>query len=207
MTLDVFGHPAQPHVRRHGPRGYAPYGGYKPWLRDEFTFRCVYCLERERWYPDRAASFSADHVIPQSAAPARICDYTNLIYACTRCNSIRRHLRLIDPTEEAFGQHIRLGPDATFLGLTAEGRDVIDNLRLNKNPALQERRKALRIQALFTSQPAQPLVRELYLDVFGFPEALPDLAGMKPPDGNALPDGVKACYFEQRKCGTLPDIY
>src|SRR5438874_575576 len=43
-----------PHARKHGPGGYETYQAYKDWLRDEFTFRCVYCLERERWYPNDA---------------------------------------------------------------------------------------------------------------------------------------------------------
>jgi hypothetical protein len=207
MTLDVFCHPTVPHVRRHGPRGYNPYGGYKPWLRDEFWFRCVYCLERERWYPDRAASFSVDHVISQSESPDRICDYTNLVYACTRCNSIRRHVRLIDPTEQAFGKNIRLGSDALFVSLTPDGQDVIDNLRLNKDPALQERKRVLRIMALYTNHADDPDVKDLYLDVFGYPEELPDLPGMRPPGGNTLPDGVNTCFFVQKKLGTLPDFY
>lgn len=42
------------HFRRHGPRGYADLRHFKPWLRDEFQFRCVYCLIRERWHPDGA---------------------------------------------------------------------------------------------------------------------------------------------------------
>lgn len=207
MTVDIFGHPKEPHVRRHGPRGYNSYDGFKPWLRDEFCFRCVYCLERERWYPDRAASFSVDHVIPQIEARDRICDYTNLVYACTRCNSIRRHLKLIDPTEEAFGKHMKLGSDAVFIGLTPEGQDVIDNLRLNKNPALQERKKALRIQDLYTTRPDISQVRDLYFDVFGFPEELPDLCALRPPDGNIHPDGVKTCFFVQKMLDMLPEVY
>ncbi len=99
------------------------------------------------------------------------------------------------------------GADAVFLGLTAEGQDVIDNLRLNKNPALHVRKMALRIQALFANRPGDAVVEELYLDAFGFPEELPDLQGMRPPGGNALPEGVKDCYFEQWKCGTLPPSY
>jgi hypothetical protein len=51
----VFDYPSLPHARRHGPQGYADYKHYKPWLRDEFSFRCVYCLCRETWLPDGAA--------------------------------------------------------------------------------------------------------------------------------------------------------
>src|ERR1700732_4278731 len=97
-SLTPFSHPPVPHARCHGPSGYDPYDGYKPWLRDEFSFRCVYCLERELWYPDRHASFSADHVVPQKDDLSRVCDYTNLVYACTRCNSLKLTARVLDPT-------------------------------------------------------------------------------------------------------------
>ena len=48
----VFQYPSSPYTRRHGPCGYSDHTSYKPWLRDEFTFRCVYCLARERWRHD-----------------------------------------------------------------------------------------------------------------------------------------------------------
>ena len=44
-----FEYPSEPHQRRHGPKGYADAASYSPWLRDEFSFRCVYCLKRETW--------------------------------------------------------------------------------------------------------------------------------------------------------------
>jgi hypothetical protein len=47
--MGAFTYPAQPHIRRHGTRGYAALESYSPWLRDEFAFRCVYCLLREQW--------------------------------------------------------------------------------------------------------------------------------------------------------------
>ena len=140
MTPSIFTHPPQLHRRRHGPRGYNPYNGFKDWLRDEFQFRCVYCLEREMWYPDRAASFSVDHVVPQSEDRTLICEYGNLVYACTRCNSGKQEIRLLDPTAAAFGKHIRLGKEGLFVGLTAEVQDIIDLLSLNENPALKVRR-------------------------------------------------------------------
>jgi hypothetical protein len=79
-----FAYPASAHERRHAPAGYVDYQKFKPWLRDEFTFRCVYCLERERWYPSRAAAFSVDHVVPQVSAPERICDYKSRLCARKR---------------------------------------------------------------------------------------------------------------------------
>ena len=113
MTLpDPFVYRAEIHERVHGPEGYREYAAYKPWLRDEFAFRCVYCLEREAWYPDRAASFSADHAEPKSARPDLTLDYGNLLYACTRCNSAKGdRTGFLDPTRSAMADHLRVEPD------------------------------------------------------------------------------------------------
>src|SRR5580658_5616890 len=85
----VFQYPQQVHVRRHGPLGYVNYQSYKPWLRDEFQFRCVYCLWRECWLSVGEEAFSVDHLQPRAEAPNRICEYNNLVYACCRCNSVK----------------------------------------------------------------------------------------------------------------------
>jgi hypothetical protein len=65
----VFAFPAKRHQRRHGPLGYVDYKSLKPWLRDEFTFRCAYCLWRENWCADGDGSFGVDHLRPP-AIPA-----------------------------------------------------------------------------------------------------------------------------------------
>src|SRR5206468_3770277 len=86
----VFQYPPVPPPRRHGPRGYADHPLYKPWLRDEFAFRCIYCLWREVWEADGQHGFGVEHVQPQAAAPAQRLEYDNLLYACNLCNSTRR---------------------------------------------------------------------------------------------------------------------
>jgi hypothetical protein len=45
----IFDYSQPQEERRHGPANYAAYESYRPWLRDEFDFRCVYCLKRETW--------------------------------------------------------------------------------------------------------------------------------------------------------------
>src|SRR5437764_11548376 len=122
-----------PHVRKHGPRGYERYQTYKDWLRDEFTFRCVYCLERERWYPNGHAGFGVDHVRPKGQASYAhlVCHYPNLVYACNRCNSAKQECILIDPCEVAFADHLRIDEEGEIIGLTVEGRRVINILGLD----------------------------------------------------------------------------
>jgi hypothetical protein len=123
----VFQYPLEVHVRRHGPLGYVNYQSYKPWLRDEFAFRCVYCLWRERWHCVGEDAFSMDHLESRSAAPARICDYENLVYACCRCNSVKTDaLCVLDPCRQAFGLHLEIRADGTIAGLTADGRELIE---------------------------------------------------------------------------------
>jgi 5-methylcytosine-specific restriction endonuclease McrA len=103
----AFRYPRRRHVRRHGPRGYRNYRSYKPWLRDEFDFRCVYCLWRERWCADGDHAFSVDHLLPRTTHPERLCDYDNLVYACCQCNALKQDApTVINPGVEPLGQYL-----------------------------------------------------------------------------------------------------
>src|SRR5262249_32870813 len=150
----------------------------------EFTFRCVYCLERERWYPNREAAFSVDHVIPQAGDPARICDYENLVYACLRCNSNKRDVILPDPTRVCFSECLSIDDDGMISALNADGSDMIDILHLNDSPVIDTRRKHMRLIRLKIQHPNNPEIHDLFLDAFGYPDDLPDLASKRPPAGN-----------------------
>lgn len=47
----------------------------------------------------------------------------------------------------------------------------------------------------------------LYRRLMGFPDDLPDLKRLRPPDGNLRPQGVRTSYFAKRQEGTLPATY
>ena len=83
------------------------------------------CLERERRYPDRADSFSADHVVPQSVDPSRAADYDNLLYVCCRCNSARPADPTLDPTVLALGNHVEVADDGTGQAKMIAGKDFV----------------------------------------------------------------------------------
>ena len=100
-----FTYPATPHARRHGPGGYADYPSYRPWLRDEFTFRCVYCLLRERWV---LGGLHIDHFSPVALHPELATTYDNLLYACASCNAAKRDLELPDPTAALLADSTKL---------------------------------------------------------------------------------------------------
>jgi hypothetical protein len=129
--LRPFDYPLVPHVRRHGPQGYTHYNAFKPWLRDEFSFRCAYCLFRERWYPDGQDAFSVDHLIPQIQSPELICEYTNLVYACRRCNALKALHRVPDPCEVAYGMHLRPQESGQIAPLSETGEALLQFLDLN----------------------------------------------------------------------------
>ncbi len=181
---DPFAYPPGAHRRRHGPAGYTNYQAYKPWLRDEFTFRCVYCLFREAWYPDRQSSFSVDHIESQVSAPDRICDYANMVYACTACNSAKQEVEVLDPTVSPLGEHLRVRGDGSDEALTVEGQDLIDQLGLDRESLARVRRYYLDVIALKQERPEDSRVHSLFMQSFGYPDDLPDLTKLRPPAGN-----------------------
>lgn len=199
-----FSYPATVHVRRHGPAGYTNYQSYKPWLRDEFSFRCVYCLMRETFYPNGQDSFAVEHALPQHSAPDRVTDYENLLYACNRCNSWKQIAELLDPTREALGEHVRVDQDGNIAPLTDEGRRLIRVLHLDGIDATNWRRKLLGLlRRALTEVPANMAVLQQW---FGFPEELPDLVTLRPAGGNTRPAGKGDCHQERRRRGVLPAL-
>jgi len=192
--------------RKHGPGGYANYSEYKDWLRDEFGFRCAYCLERKRWYPNRAAAFAVEHVLPQSIHPELFCVYDNLVYACTRCNSHKGVRQHPDPCVEPLGRQVRFREDGTAEAITPQGVRHIEGFALNDPPALQVRRYYLLLIELKHRSPADPAIDALFRDAFGYPDDLPDLEAKRPPS-NSRPDGVRTSHLRRRADGTLPDFY
>src|SRR5581483_1459836 len=113
--MTAFTYPAQPHVRRHGPQGYADYPSYRPWLRDEFTFRCVYCLVREQWGRVRR-TFDIDHFLPVAQHPDEGTNYDNLLYSCATCNASKGSQRGHDPCQVFLRADVRVAADGSITG-------------------------------------------------------------------------------------------
>lgn len=202
----VFNYPAQPHVRKHGPVGYTEYSSYKPWLRDEFIFRCSYCLIREVWYPNVSASFGVDHFTPQILAPELTCTYDNLVYACNRCNSWKQDNVVLDPCKVDFSQHLQVNEDGTIQALTQEAVEHMQVLGLD-DPDLTRYRK----QIIDILKRLQALPDETATDILHqwlrFPNDLPNLNRLRPPNGNSRPEGVSECFYNQKQAGRLPKLH
>jgi hypothetical protein len=198
--MSPFVYPAQQHVRRHGPQGYQDIESFRPWLRDEFSFRCVVCLRREAW--DRAVSMEIDHFQPIKQVPELRLDYDNLLYACSRCNAAKGAQQLPDPTKTLLEGSVTVQADGQIVGHTDEARRLILALRLNGPDAVHFRRLWIEIVTM-----AARFGTDLYGCLMGYPDDLPDLARLRPPAGNARPEGISQSSFARRQRNELPVIY
>lgn len=201
----IFEYPAEAHRRRHGPRGYRNYESYKPWLRDDFCFRCVYCLCRERWFVDGDAAFSVDHIRPQSVAPELAAVYENLVYACCQCNSIRGTFQVPDPCEIAYGDLLTIRIDGRVIALSEQGKELADICRLNRPKLVEFRQGMLEVMEMLSKRLDEGEQIARYF--LGFPTSMPRLGQLRPPDGNSKPDGVNGCFFARQQRNEVPVVY
>ena len=196
-----FHYPSSPHVRRHGPKGYSGYESYRPWLRDEFSFRCVYCLRREQW-GRVTGEFAIDHFLPSAHHPGRAGEYDNLLYACASCNLAKGDDELPDPLAALTTFAVTVGADGTTAAVTGDARRIVRKLGLDR-PAANEYR-ALWVAIVRLAAAHDP---ELFRRLTRYPDDLPDLSALDPPGGNTRPDGIAASCLTRQREGTLPETY
>jgi hypothetical protein len=199
---EPYAYPAMPHQRRHGPSGWNDYHRYRPWLRDEFSFRCVYCLERELWRDMRVA-MHIDHFEPQSLHAELGCVYTNLLYLCPNCNSLKRARALPDPCVTALGKCLRVHKDGRIEAINADGSSIIEVLALDQPTATRRRRMII---GVILSSAASDW--KTFVEWMGYPPDLPNLSEPRnTPPSNSKPEGVAVSHYEKRLRGELPEIY
>jgi hypothetical protein len=190
-----FRYPGAAHSRRHGPYGYSGYSEYRDWVRDEFAFRCVFCLSRESWYGNQAF-FHLDHAVAQKHAPTLARDYENLLYLCGACNLAKQARALPDPCSSAMSDCLEVNSDGTITAKNDAGRKLVMVLRLDSQDRIAYRRRIIALSR-------DP---EHARNWFRYPEDLPDLR-TRLPKGNTKPAGVNDCYFARRERGELEETY
>jgi len=198
--MTPFVYPDSPHVRRHGPAGYANYESYRPWLRDEFAFRCVYCLKREQWGVLKAA-YHLDHFRAQVHQPQAALDYDNLLYACAACNTAKGNAEVPDPCHCMLDGQVILGEDGSIHGITPAARRVIGKLGLD-SPDYRE----FRMLFIGIVQLAAEYDPSRFRMLMKYPDNLPDLASLQAPQ-NTRPQGVHESFRARRDRGELPETY
>lgn len=201
-VLFPFSYPRRSHERRHGPDGYENCASFRPWLRDEFTFRCVYCLKRERWGYLKA-SYDLDHFHAQAIAQAQILDYDNLLYSCATCNSAKGVDPIPDPTTELLDSSVEVHDDGSITASTPGAQKIIEVLGLD-DPEYREFR--LMMIGIVRITAAHRLTDPTFEMVMGYPSDLPDLNRLRPPR-NRRPEGVETSYYARQRRGQLPATY
>ena len=195
-----FAYPEKPHRRRHAPRGYKKYRQYRPWLRDEFAFRCVYCLKREKWNP-LCKEWHLDHFVSQAEDIARRNDYDNLVYACASCNLAKSNHRVPDPCRIAYGEHVKVDEhgNITWRKNGDSGHRLVRELGLDSEDYTAMRRRFIKLHKAAWAD------LDLMREFFGYPDNMPDLAKENPPDGNDNHGSEVFSYYARR--AELPDSY
>jgi len=202
----VFCYPMEPHRRKHGPAGYTDYESYRDWLRDEFSYRCVFSLIREKWI-GRPGNFDIDHFQPRAERPDFTCEYDNLLYLSHQSNLIRNKRSLPDPCAVCLGKSLRVFPNGSRTGeieaIDITGERVIQILRLDSEDATGFRKRILTIlHSLAVHDEAS------FRDWVGFPRDLPDL---RPPKrrnpGNTRPEGLSESALAVHERGELSEWY
>jgi hypothetical protein len=195
-----FAYPSKPHVRRHGPQGYSKYGQYRNWLRDEFSFRCVYCLRRETW-GTLPRDFEIDHFVPVSKREDLKLDYDNLGYACAECNGTKAAQIIPRPEAIAYGDCLHVDENGEIHARNAHGKTVIEALDLSASEYNAMRR--LILDAISENQPGSKTLKWC----LGYPDDLPNLSAEKKPKDNKRLSGIRESHYEQKQRDELPEYY
>ena len=112
----------------------------------------------------------------------------------------------LDPAREPLGAHWGIARDGVAEALTAQGAQFIAIYRLNRSALVDFRRRLLRlVEVLLSHDVAQ--AKDVLRDLLTFPDDLPDLTALRPPEGNARPEGIVESHFERRRRGELPEVY
>ena len=199
--MSAFSYPADPHVCRHGPGGYADYESYRPWLRDEFTFRCVFCLLREQWGHLRG-TFDIDHFLPVASHPENVRVYDNLLYCCATCNAAKGKQIVADPSLVLLAGDVQVHEDGAIEGRTAAAAPTDPRPRPGRPEYTEFRLLWLGIAALSERHDSQ-----LHRQLMGFPDELPDLARLRPPTGNTRPEDTGVVVFRHEGARGVPEEY
>ena len=199
--MTSYRYSSRPHRRKHGPRGYRNAVDFRPWLRDEFTFRCVYCLEREQWV-NCIGHFHGDHFRSVADHPELELEYDNLLYVCQACNLRKGKQSIANPLDVLLSSDVTVSRNGNIQGHTKEAKELIDLLRLDSHSYRKRRR--LMFEIIATAAKHNHI---LYRELMGFPDDLPDLARLQPPEGNSRSNGIKSSCYAHRERKKLPATY
>lgn len=197
--MQPYQYPNALHVRKHAPAGYTTYESYRDWLRDEFHFRCVYCLYREKWSPPRGV-WHIDHWQSQEDYPEKIVDFGNLIYSCAGCNLAKGKKKLPNPCTWLISSAVKVYEDGTIEATSIEAKRIIRKLGLDSPEDIEYRSQLIGIYHL------KEYDYPKFLAWMEYPKNLPDLSRKRPPN-NSRTESINQSFFARRQRGELPEYY
>jgi hypothetical protein len=127
--------------------------------------------------------------------------YLNLVYACRRCNAVKRDHPIQDPFALLHSGALSTLPDGSLQTSDAAVRRLIRQLDLDA-----PRLRAWRVMWMRIVDLAKTHERSLYSQLVGFPDDLPDVRRLRPP-ANGRKAGRDECWLARRERGELPDAY
>jgi hypothetical protein len=158
-------------------------------------------LLREQWGRVDGV-FDIDHFLPVANRPDLAAEYDNLLYACRTCNLAKRDLAIPDPLTVLTSANVRVSEDGHLHTENADAACLIEILGLDADDAVEFRMTWIGIVALAAA--GDP---ELHRKLVGYPDDLPDLRRLRPPNGNGRPEGVNASCHARHQRGELPHYY
>jgi hypothetical protein len=110
-----------------------------------------------------------------------------------------------DPCEQPYAAHLEVLADGAIRGLSLVGLDLIKICQLDRPKLTEYRRRMISLSRALASRQIDEAV-ELRLKYFGYPDNLPRLSTLRPPNGNSRLAGIADSHYERRKRGELPKL-
>jgi hypothetical protein len=140
--VPIFSH------RSPAPLTTRDYRRFRPYIRDDFSECCAYCLLHEL-LAGGAENFELDHFKPKARYPDLAHEYENIYNACHPCNNIKhdvwptdellaRGYRFVDSCHDDFSTHFT-EVDGRWEPLTPAGDYSLERLRLNRKHLVEIR--------------------------------------------------------------------
>ena len=150
--IPPFWYPTKKHQRTEAPPVYANYQNYKPYLKNEFSGRCVYCRKADSFQD--SGSFHVEHYKPKSMFSDLVNVYSNLFYACASCNrlkssywSVEQSKQVLNPCDHVMSQHLVFESELVEKR-SSQGGFNIELLRLNNADSVSYRKRDIELTLL-----------------------------------------------------------
>ena len=141
--ITPFKYPHVKHKRSSNPPSYTTYQEYKPFLKEEFGKKCVYCCKISPF--EDKGGFHVDHYRPKSLFANLTNEYLNLFYSCAACNRFKSTYwsdipseRLLNPCDNVMNQHVSF-EKCMIAGKDSQGELFVRLLHLNDNDSVKYR--------------------------------------------------------------------